>query len=256
MPVDEKTKIGIILDHDDSNTILIGNNAQSILAQVDMVQHLKNDILLRAMIELYKNHYQQAITLPYVLPYDQVHCGCCRWSGPYSSARATLASPRHDFEAYFMISDSSILPSTPTHLIRLINWQNTPYNGNSSSFIIEPGWTSIWCGVWPRYESGIMFRVQFAQWYTLMPNRHIDHIECEQFLVAIHPVQTNPELNPVQEANWHISVLYNDPYHLAGTFMEDGISNNSPNITLLDPLYLNLSIDLTNNTPSIHFTIS
>jgi hypothetical protein len=38
--------------------------------------------------------------------------------------------------------------------------------------------------------------------------------------------------------------------------MEDGVSDNFPNITLLGPLYLNLSIDLTNNTPSLHFTIS
>jgi hypothetical protein len=60
----------------------------------------------------------------------------------------------------------------------------------------------------------------------------------------------------VYQADWHVSVLYNDPYHLAGTFMEDGISNNSPHITLRDPLYLNLSIDLTNNTPSLHFTVS
>jgi hypothetical protein len=60
----------------------------------------------------------------------------------------------------------------------------------------------------------------------------------------------------VYRAHWHVSVLYNDPYHLAGTFIEDGISNNSPNITLLDLLYLNLSIDLTDNTPSLHFTIS
>ena len=38
--------------------------------------------------------------------------------------------------------------------------------------------------------------------------------------------------------------------------MEDGMSNNSTNITLLDHLYLHLSIDLTDNTPSLHFSIS
>jgi hypothetical protein len=89
-----------------------------------------------------------------------------------------------------------------------------------------------------------------------MSNRHIDCIECKQLIAAIYIGETNPEFNPVIKVHWHVSVLYNDPYHLAGTFMEDGISNNSPNITLLDPLYLNLFIDLTNNTPSLHFTIS
>ena len=60
----------------------------------------------------------------------------------------------------------------------------------------------------------------------------------------------------MDRAEWHVSVLYNDQYHLAGTFMEDGMLNNSTNITPLDRLYLYLSIDLTNNTPSLHLTIS
>jgi hypothetical protein len=256
MPMDKKMKMGSILDYDDSNAILIGKSAQSILAQVDIAQHLRDYILLDALIELHRNDYQHLIYLPYVLPFGQVHCGCCRWNHPYSSARATLASPIHHFKAYFMTSDSSIRPSIPTHLIRMINWQNNPYDGNSSSFSIQPGWTSIWCGVRTRYESGMMFRLRYAQWDNPMSNRHIDDVQCKQFLVAIYSGETNPELNLVYEANWHISVLHNDPYHLAGTFMEDGISDSSPNIILLDPLYLNLSIDLTDNTPSLHFTIS
>jgi hypothetical protein len=177
-------KIGRILDYDDLNTILIGNNTQSILAQVDIAQHLKDCLLMGALIELHRNVCQHSIYRPYVLPFGQVHCGCCRWSYPYSSARATLASPIHDFGAYFMISDSSIQPSIPPPLIRLIDWQNTPYDGSSSSFIIQPGWTSIWCGVWPRDDSGMMARLQYAQWDT--PIRHIDNIECKQFLVAIY----------------------------------------------------------------------
>ena len=48
----------------------------------------------------------------------------------------------------------------------------------------------------------------------------------------------------------------NDPYHLAGTFMDDVMSNNSTNIPLWDCLYLYLSIDLTDSTPSLYFSIS
>jgi hypothetical protein len=140
--MDKKAKIDIILNDDDSNTLLIGNSAQSILAQVDIAQHLKDYVLLWAIIELQKSQYQSHIYLPYVLPFEQVHCGCCRWNYPYSSARATLASPIHDYKAYFMISDSSITPFILPHLIRRIDWQNNPFDGCSSSFIIQPGWTS------------------------------------------------------------------------------------------------------------------
>jgi hypothetical protein len=185
MPLDEKRMIGI-KHSDDSITILIGNSAQSILAHVDIAQHLKDYVLLYAIIELHRNLYQRIIYQPYVLPFGQVHCGCCRWSYPYSSARATLSSTIYNFKAYFMISDSSILPSIPSHLSGMIDWQNTPYDGNSSSFIIQPGWTSIWCGLWPRYDLGMMTRLQYAQWDTPMPNRHIDNIECKRFLVAIY----------------------------------------------------------------------
>jgi hypothetical protein len=38
--------------------------------------------------------------------------------------------------------------------------------------------------------------------------------------------------------------------------MEEGMSNNPANSTLLDCLYLHLSIDLANNMPTLHFTIS
>ena len=113
-----KMKTGTIPHHDDSETILVGNNAQSLLAQVDIAQHLRDYILLSAVGELYRTHYRQRLNLPYVLPFGQVHCGCCRWSYPYSSARATQASPIHDFEAYFMISDSYTLPPIPPSLWR------------------------------------------------------------------------------------------------------------------------------------------
>jgi hypothetical protein len=184
--MDKKIKIGRIPDYDNSNTILIGNSAQAILAQVDIAQHLRDYILRGALIELHRRDYQHFISQPYVLPFGQVHCHCCRWSYPYSSARAALASPIHEYEAYFMISDSSIPLSISPHLIRRLDWQNTLYDGNSSSFIIQPGWTSISCGVWSRWESGVMLRLQYAQWDTPMSNRHIDHIECKQFLVAMY----------------------------------------------------------------------
>jgi hypothetical protein len=120
MPMNEKMKIYNIPDYD-LKTIFIGNSAQSILAQVDIAQDLKDYVLLGALMELYRHDYQHFIYLPYVLPFGQVHCGCCTWSYPYSSARATLALPTHHFKAYFMISDSSIKPSIPTHLTRVID---------------------------------------------------------------------------------------------------------------------------------------
>jgi hypothetical protein len=181
-------KTGTIPHHDDSNTILVGNNAQSVLARVDIAQHIKDDVLLCSVLKLYTDHYQQFINLPYLLPFRQVHCGCCKWSldDPYSSVRVAVVSPTHDFRAYFMISDSPIPPAVPAHLYRSINWQNTPYDGIGSAFIIHPGWTSIWCGVWPRYVSALMFRPEYTQWNTLLATRHIDNIECKQLLVNMY----------------------------------------------------------------------
>jgi hypothetical protein len=48
----------------------------------------------------------------------------------------------------------------------------------------------------------MMFRLQYAKWDTPMSNRHIDNIESKQFLVAIYTGETNPEFNPVYQADW------------------------------------------------------
>jgi hypothetical protein len=65
------------------------------------------------------------------------------------------------------------------------------------------------------------------------------------------------DFNVVAGVDWHVSVLYHDPYSISGTWMDDGMIDNSMNASVLDTLYLHLSIALTDDwVPFLNFSIS
>jgi hypothetical protein len=187
MFIDEKMKTDTMPCLDTSWTKLAGSNAQSVLGQPEIAQDLKNYILECILFQscIYYIYQQQHKCLPSLLPFGQVHCGCCRWSYPNSSARVTLASPTYDFESYFITSDSSIPPIVPPHVVGLMDWQDWQDSlcaRSSSVFAIQPGFSSIWCGVWTTVPP-LMHTLPYVQGYT--PLGHINYVECEQFPGAI-----------------------------------------------------------------------
>jgi hypothetical protein len=61
----------------------------------------------------------------------------------------------------------------------------------------------------------------------------------------------------VTEVQWHVSVLYHDPYDISGTFIVDDITENAASSNLLNAFYLHLSIELIDHwIPSLSYSIS
>jgi hypothetical protein len=187
MPLDAPVETGTI-PHDDSSVALAGRSTQSVLSQADVAQGFKDDILLHVLLQSHLDRWQKPINLPYFRPFNQVHC---TWRCPGSSARAIPVSPIRDFATYSMISNSSVVPDIPPYVIEVIHLENGSCNGSSSVFTIQPGKTSIWCGVWPDSRLMLMFSLLYMRGYTALFDGHLGHVECKLFPVAMRVAETN-----------------------------------------------------------------
>jgi hypothetical protein len=135
-----------------------------------------------------------------------------------------------------------------------MGWKHDLYDTDTttSTFAIRPGLTTIWCGILSNSNLMLMFNLPWANYLML----HVNHMERKQFLGVMPPAEANPKSNSVDRVDWNVYVQYNDPYHLAGTFMEDGMTNNAANVTLPDStLYLTLQIELVNHMPNLRRAI-
>jgi hypothetical protein len=147
---------------------------QSVLALVDD-QDVKDHLLWHTSYQIYQA--AQFIFLPYPLPFGQAHCLCCKWSYPFSSARAVLPSCRTTFTTYITIGDRPA-PSDMRYLLVDNNWHPTgPVR--SSMFTIRPGWNSIYCGL----STGDDSRVLQSMLFLTLPSRHTNYVQCKPTLL-------------------------------------------------------------------------
>jgi hypothetical protein len=154
----------------------IGGNIQSVLALVDD-QGVRDHILLDALNCIYQ--VTPSIVLPCSLPFSQSHCLCCKWSSPFSSARAALPSCRTPFMTCITIGDRAA-PSDMRYFLVNNNWHPTgPVR--SSVFTIRPGWNSIYCGLSTSNDS----RVLQSMLFLTLPSRHTNYVQCKPTLLTI-----------------------------------------------------------------------
>jgi hypothetical protein len=154
----------------------IGGRIQSVLALVDD-QDVKDHLLLNAIYLIYRA--AQSIVLPYPLPFGQAHCLCCKWSYPFSSARAVLPSCRTIFVTCITIGDRAA-PSDMRYFLVDNDWHPTgPVR--SSVFTIRPGWNSMYCGVYTDDFS----RVLQSMLFLTLPSRHPNYVQCKPTLLII-----------------------------------------------------------------------
>jgi hypothetical protein len=157
-----------------------GNNVQSVLASVNDAQDTKNRLLHDIFFETYTD--RQQIVLPYLLPFKQAHCRCCRWSYPLSSARAILPPYTTDLVTRFTTAGSHSQPRAATADIRYFRVHGHHAGPlGSSVFTIRPGRTSIWCGLKGGEDSILLQYLQFL----IPPSRHTDYIQCKPAHVII-----------------------------------------------------------------------
>jgi hypothetical protein len=154
----------------------IGSGIQSVLALVDD-QDVKDHLLWSAIDQIYKA--AQSIVLPYPLPFSQAHCLCCKWSYPFSSARAVLPSRRTTFATWITIGDRAA-PSDVQYFLVDNDWHPTgPVR--SSVFTIRPGWNLIYCGL-----SIDDSRVLQSMLFLTLPSRHTNYVQCKPTLLIIN----------------------------------------------------------------------
>jgi hypothetical protein len=154
----------------------IGGSIESVLALVDD-QDVKDHLLLDVFHQTY--WAGQHIVLPYPLPFGQAHCLCCKWSYPFSSARAVLPSRRTTFTTYITIGDRPA-PSDMRYFRVDNDWHPTgPVR--SSVFTIQPGWNSIYCGLFTGDDS----RVLQSMLFLTLPSRHTNYVQCKPTLLII-----------------------------------------------------------------------
>jgi hypothetical protein len=154
----------------------IGSNIQSVLALVDD-QDVKDQLLWHAIYQIYRAI--QLIVLPYPLSFGQAHCLCCKWSYPFSSARAVLPSCRTTFMTCITIGDRAA-PSDMRYFRVDNDWHPTgPVR--SSVFTIRPGWNSIYCGLSTGGDSKVLRSMLFL---TLL-SRHTNYVQCKPTLLIL-----------------------------------------------------------------------
>jgi hypothetical protein len=154
----------------------IGGGIHSVLALVDD-QDVKDRLLLDAIIQIYQA--AQHIVLPYPLPFGQAHCLCCKWSYPFSSARAVLPSCRTPFTTCITIGDRPA-PSDIRYFLVDNDWHPTgPVR--SSVFTIRPGWNSMYCGLSTEDS-----RVLQSMLFLTLPSRHTNYVQCKPTLLIIN----------------------------------------------------------------------
>jgi hypothetical protein len=155
----------------------IGGSIESVLALVDD-QDVKDHLLWNAISQIYQA--AQPIFLPYPLPFGQAHCLCCKWSYPFSSARAVLPSCRTTIMTCITIGDR---PASSDMRYFLVDndWHPTgPLR--SSVFTIRPGWNSIYCGLTTNYDSSVLQSMLFLTLHS----RHTNYVQCKPTLLIIN----------------------------------------------------------------------
>jgi hypothetical protein len=154
----------------------IGGSIPSVLALVDD-QEVKDHLLWNAIYQIYMA--TQPMVLPYPLPFSQAHCPCCKWSYPFSSARAALPSCRTTFVTYITIGDRPA-PSDMRHFLVDNDWRP---NGSvrSSVFTIRPGRNSMYCGV----HTDDCLRVLQSMLFLTLPSRHANYVQCKPTLLIL-----------------------------------------------------------------------
>jgi hypothetical protein len=154
----------------------IGGGIQSVLALVDD-QDVRDHLLLDAIDQMY--WATELIVLPYPLSFGQAHCLCCKWSYPFSSARAVLPSCIATFTTCITGGDR-VAPSDMRYFLIDNDWHPTgPVR--SSVFTIQPGWKSIYCGLFTSDDS----RVLQSMLFLTLPSRHTNYIQCKPTLLII-----------------------------------------------------------------------
>jgi hypothetical protein len=224
----------------------IGGSIRSVLALVDD-QEVKDHLLWDAIYQIYQA--AQCIFLPYPLPFGQAHCLCCKWSHPFSSARALLLPPcRTLFTTYITIGDR------PTRSdMRYLLFDNNTGPLQCSVFTIQPGWKSIYCGLDTGYDSSVLQSMLFLT----LPSRHTNYVECKPTLFCSSSVFSSTNFNIVTQVHWHVSVLYRGPYDISGTFMADDATDNAGSPNFIDDFYLHLSMELTDDrVPFVSYSVS
>jgi hypothetical protein len=155
----------------------IGCSIRSVLALLDD-QDVRVHLLWDALCQIYRA--TQAIVLPYPLPFGQAHCLCCKWSYPFSSARAVLPSRITTFTTCITIGDRAT-PSDMRYFLIADDWHSTgPVR--SSVFTIQPGWKSIYCGLSTNNDS----RVLRSMLFLTLPSRHTNYVQCKPTLLIIN----------------------------------------------------------------------
>jgi hypothetical protein len=153
----------------------IGSNIQSVLVLVDD-QEVKDRLLWDVIYEIY--WAAQLLVLPYPLPFSQAHCLCCKWSYPFSSARAVLLSCRTAFMTCITIGDRAA-PSDMRYFLVDNDWHPTgPVR--TSVFTVRPGWNSMYCGL-----SAEDSRVLWSMLFLTLPSRHTNYVQCKPTLLVI-----------------------------------------------------------------------
>jgi hypothetical protein len=135
-------------------------------------------LLWDAISEIYEA--TQPVVLPYLFPFGQAHCLCCKWGYPHSSARAVLPSFRTTFTTYFTTGDS-IADSDLRYFVSGNDWHPISLL-KSSVFTIQPGWKSIWCSLITEYDSRLLQYMLFLN----PPSRHTNYVQCKQALLIIN----------------------------------------------------------------------
>jgi hypothetical protein len=154
----------------------IGGSIESVLALVDD-QDVRDRLLWNAIYQIY--WAAQLIALLYPLHFGQAHCLCCKWSYPFSSSRAVLASCRTTFTTYITIGDRPA-PSEMRYFLVDNNWHPTgPVR--SSVFTIRPGWNSRYCGMYMNDCS----RVLQSMLFLTLPSRHTNYVQRKPTLLII-----------------------------------------------------------------------
>jgi hypothetical protein len=168
------------------NRLLIGSNIQAVLLASANNAHESKDHLLDIVCEIYDA--RQLVVKPYPLPFCQAHCACCRWSYPVSSAHAILHPCSTRFEAYFKVSDSYDPPLYAASEVTTVFLSGQPTRPlGSRVFTVQPGQTSLWCGLKAIYDSRVL---QYMLFLAPQSDGHTDYIQCKPPLAIVGVYRT------------------------------------------------------------------